>query len=152
MPELFPDFIVSEESFRQAKEFWRELVREQMAALGQMGDWAPWTHEEAWSSDPDSVDGAVILSVYSASQNKGLRVQQSATSAHKDKKPFVGGYTDIFGEGILERPIPNLCIDAIPADENLSSIKKIVGYWFDIGIDQTAMQAYLKTETQAKSG
>lgn len=146
MPELFPEFISSPDAFDRAKAFWQKLADEEAAALGQSSEWRPWFSEAQWRDSPILMDGAVVFSLYSESQNKGLRVQQSACSASKKPSPYVASFTDTFGEGGLERPIPNLFIGAIPTDENENLIHKIVGHWFRTEVDSRTMQAFLEKE------
>ena len=110
MPELFPDFTTSPADFQRAKTFWRELAFDQAQALDQLEEWAPWTNEGEWRDDPELMDGAVVFTLFSASQHKGLRVQQSAVCANPEKKPYVSSFMDVVGMNFLERPIPNLFI------------------------------------------
>lgn len=98
------------------------------------------------------MDGAVVFSLYSASQNKGFRVQQSALSIQKEKAPYVSSWTDVFGEGFLERPIPNLFIGTIPTDENVPLLRRLVRQWFDQRVDQETMQAFIDAEIYEKKG
>ena len=146
MAELFPDFIKSSDTFFRAKAFWRDLAREQATVLGQQNEWAQWAHEDEWSDDPEFMDGAVVFTCYSASQHKGFRVQQSALCAGPEKKPHVCPFMDMAGEGILERPIPNLFIGTIPMDENLALIRRLIHHWFRKDVDFDAMHRFLEEE------
>ncbi len=80
MSELFPRFIEDPEAFQQAKVFWQKLASDEAEALGQRGEWQKWAHEDDWCDDPEQVDGAVVFTLFSPSQHKGLRIQQSALS------------------------------------------------------------------------
>src|SRR5258708_16756019 len=150
MPEFFPNFVVSREEFLRAKAFWSRIAAEEASALGQEGEWGRWLHEEEWRNDPELMDGALVCSLYSASQNKGFRVQQSAISVQDDKKPYVNSWTAVFGENFIERPIPNLFIGAIPTDENLPLLRRLIRHWFDTTVDQDAMQAFVDAEVYGK--
>jgi hypothetical protein len=152
MPELFPDFISNRESFEKAKAFWGLLASEEAAKLNQDGEWLPWFQNEEWRADPELMDGAVVFSLYSACQNKGLRVQQSACCVSREKSPFVASFTDMFGEGCLDRPIPNLFIGTIPTDENLPLLRRIVCRWFDKRVDQEAMETFVDSEVYEQKG
>ena len=152
MPELFPEFATSPECFLQAKAFWRELARDQAEALGQQGEWASWAHEEEWRDDPELMDGALVFSLFSASQHKALRVQQSALSVYTKKKAYVSSFMDVFGDGVLERPIPNMFIGAIPTDENLPLIRRLIYEWFRRDINIGAMQSFLEREVYEQTG
>lgn len=152
MPELFPDFVTNRTSFRQAKAFWAQLANEQAAALEQTGEWAPWTQEDEWSDDPELMDGAVVFSLYSATQNKGLRVQQSRLSLQKESAPHVCSWTNVFGEGLLERPIPNLFIGTVPTDENLPLLRRLVRQWFDRHTNKETMQTFINSEARETKG
>src|SRR3954466_46422 len=129
MNELFPDFSENEIAFNKTKGFWRALVADEVSHIGTDGEWSPWTHEDEWCTDPDLLDGAIVFSIYSKIQNKGLRVQQSCLKVSSSKAPYLDAHTDIFGEGILESPIPNVCISAIPTLDNQPIIRKIIRHW-----------------------
>ena len=146
MPELFPDFASSPESFERAKAFWSQLATEEASALGQVGEWTTWFQLLGWEDDREMMDDAVVFSLYSASQNKGLRVQQSSRCISKKEEPYVASFTDVFGEGHLARPIPNLFIGAIPTDENTLLLRRLIARWFDRNVDSKLMNAYLETE------
>lgn len=103
MPELFPDFVSSRESFERAKAFWGQLATDEASALGQVGEWTTWFQLLKWEDDREMMDGAVVFSLYSASQNKGLRVQQSLRCISKKEEPYGASFTDVFGEGHLAR-------------------------------------------------
>lgn len=146
MPELFPDFVSNRETFELAKIFWNQLATDEALACAQVGEWTSWVQILGWEADTDIMDGAVVFSLYSASQNKGLRVQQRARSISKDEEPYVDSFTDVFGEGHLDRPIPNLFISAIPTDENSLLIHRLVAHWFDRRVDTAAMNTFLEIE------
>jgi hypothetical protein len=145
MPELFPDFATDRAAFERAKVFWSKLANEEVSAAAQAGEWTSWFQILAWENNLEMMEGAVVHSLYSASQNKGLRVQHYADRT-KDEEPFITSFTDVFGEGHLERPIPNLFIGVIPTDENLPLIRRLIARWFERSVDREAMNAFLEIE------
>jgi hypothetical protein len=145
MPELFPAFASDRAAFEGAQVFWARLANEEVSVAAQVGEWSSWFQIIAWKDDPEMMEGAVVFSLYSASQNKGFRVQQYADRT-KDEEPFITSFTDVFGEGHLDHPIPNLFIGGIPTDENLSLIRRLMARWFDRSVDRDAMNAFLETE------
>jgi hypothetical protein len=152
MPEIFPHFIDDPMVFQQAKAFWKKLAYDEAETLGQQGEWEKWAHEEDWSNDPELVDGAVVFTLFSASQHKGLRVQQSALSVSPDKKPYVSSFMDVVGDGLYQHPIPNLFIGAIPTEENLPLIRRLVNQWFRNDVDSDKMRSFIETEVYEKKG
>jgi hypothetical protein len=145
MPVLFPDFSTDRAAFERAKYFWSQLANEVVSTADQTGEWTSWFQILAWKDDPEMMEGAVVYSLYSASQNKGFRVQQYADRT-KDEEPFITSFMDVFGEGHLDRPIPNLFIGAIPTNENLPLIRLLIARWFDRSVDSDAMNTFLETE------
>ncbi|MEO5958154.1 MAG: hypothetical protein ABIR80_03485 [Opitutaceae bacterium] len=129
MPALFPDFATDRAAFERSKVFWSQLADEEVSTAAQVGEWTPWFQILAWEDSSEMMEGAVVFSLYSVSQNKSFRVQQF-TDRTKDDEPFITSFTDAFGEGHLDRPIPNLFIGAIPTDENLPLIRRLIARWF----------------------
>ena len=143
MPELFPDFAASSAVFEKAKVFWAALASKEVEAMDQSGQWKKWLHEEDWSDDPELIDGSVVFSLYSEKQNKGFRVQQSTMASGYEREPYISSFTDTFGEGHLEHPIPNLLIGGVPTDENLPLIQSILSHWLDPMVDLNSMNKFL---------
>jgi hypothetical protein len=152
MPELFPHFIMDPQAFMQANAFWKALACHEADALGQKGEWERWAQEEEWSYDSSLMDGVVIFTLYSVTQHKGLRVQQSVLGANAEPKPYVSAFMDVAGEGFYERPIPNLFIGVVPTHENLPLIQNLVRHWFRKDVDASVMQNFIETEIYEKRG
>ncbi len=146
MSELFPDFVFNRETFESAKLFWSKMATEEAIALAQGDEWTSWFQIPEWEDDPEMMDGAVVFTLYSASQNKAIRVQQSCRSVSKEEEPYVASFTDVFGVGHLDLPIPNLFIGAIPTDENLPLIRRLIARWFNRSVDLKAMNATLESQ------
>jgi hypothetical protein len=142
MKPLFPLFVTSAAEFARAKIFWAELFAEVATHNHQASEWAPWTHEESWSPDPEFTDGAVMLSRYSQSQNKGVRVQQNS-AGYADDDLGLESWMDVFGEDLLPRPVPNLFLGGVPTAENVGVFKALLSTWMDRSIQMPAMVTHI---------
>jgi len=143
MPELYPDFAANSAAFEKAKAFWAALAVEEVNALNQSRQWKKWLHEEEWGDDPELIEGSVVFSLYLEKQNKGFQVQQVTMGAAQEIEPFIYSWTDTFGEGHLENPIPNLLIGGVPTDENIPLIRSIFSNWIDPAVDMNSMNTFL---------
>jgi hypothetical protein len=117
-------FLLSRKEYLAAREFWIRLCNEALAVDPSAGKWVPWVGSHKPGAEVLIEES--IYSLYSARQNKSLRIAQ-----------YAPGYTQWlqyarmakFGQGALDHPIDYLLIGCVLSEDTARTAKALITQW-----------------------
>ncbi len=140
---LFRDYLLFEDQYEGAREFWERLVEDVARQMGQEGEWQPWMPRTFWNGTPISLDTAPIWDARSEKLKRAVRILQSPPES--DDIEIAAwltklDYTESGGPGPTEELVINLAL----SEESSAIARTLLERWMDKGISFDEMQSLVR--------
>lgn len=136
---LFPDFLLSAESYRRVERYWRNLVDEIATRHGQQGDWRPWQKRSFLNGSEMPRDGNPVFDARSEKLARAVRIIQSPPESDGVE---IAGWIDTFdfsaadGPGFTEELVVNLAL----SEESAAIAASLLDQWMERDVSRERME------------
>jgi hypothetical protein len=140
---LFPRFLASEDEYRAAAWFWRDLFTKVATDQGQSGEWFPWQLRTFANGTQIPSDGNPIFEARSEKLGRAVRIIQSppeATSVEIAAWVDTFDFSEAGGPGFTEELVINLSL----SEESAHLSARLIEQWMDRSVSRERMEDLVK--------